>query len=291
MKEVGVVSNVAPMQSGKNAWLVWWPVLMGLAVLYLPTWWKLANGIWQSSNNSGGPEILAVSLFLIWKKRSVLISSGESARPIFGWMLLILGLLVYTLGRSQDIVLLEIGSQIPVLFGVLLVSKGLGATRSMLFPIAFLVFMLPLPGYVVDQLTGPLKQYVSLASEDILYTLGYPIARSGVTISIGQYQLFVADACSGLHSIFSLSALGLLYLYLMHYRSRIRNLVILASILPIAVGANIIRVIVLILITYYLGDEVGQGFAHEFTGMTLFVFALLFLFSIDKIIGLFSLDD
>src|SRR5207344_1473437 len=100
----------------------------------------------------------------------------------------------------------------------------------------------------------------SSAAENILHAAGYPIGRTGVVLIVGQYQLLVADACSGLNSMFSLSALGFLYLYLMRRASVLHNALIVASILPIAFAANIVRVLVLILVTYHFGDAAGQGF-------------------------------
>ena len=135
--------------------------------------------------------------------------------------------------------------------------------------------MIPLPGMLVDVITGPLKQQISELTEMVLYWADYPIARSGVTLSIGPYQLLVADACSGLNSMFSLSAMGLLYLYIMHYRSWIRNGVLIVSLLPIAFVANTVCVIILVLVTYYFGDEVGQGFVHKFASILLFFVSLL----------------
>jgi hypothetical protein len=70
--------------------------------------------------------------------------------------------------------------------------------------------MIPLPGIIVDAVTGPLKQWISVIVVELLYGVGYPIARNGVILTIGQYQMLVADACSGLHSMYSLSALGTL---------------------------------------------------------------------------------
>ena len=148
----------------------------------------------------------------------------------------------------------------------------------------FIVYLVPLPGIFVDAVTGPLKQNVSAIAEQILYTAGYPIARSGVMLTVGQYQMLVADACSGLNSMFSLSAVGLLYLYLMRHKSLLHNGLILASLLPIAFCANIIRVIFLILITYHFGDAAGQGFLHGISGMVLFVIALTFLLLLDAIL-------
>src|SRR5436309_1663020 len=120
----------------------------------------------------------------------------------------------------------------------------------------------------------------------LLYWAGYPIARSGVILSIGQYQLLVADACSGLHSMFSLAALGTLFMYMMGRTSRVHNAIMLAAILPIAFIANIVRVIILVLITYHFGDEAGQGFLHGTAGVVLMLVALGILFALDAVLKL-----
>ena len=230
--------------------------------------------------------VLIVALFLVWRNRAALLSPAtEKSSPALGWAVLIPGLLIYALGRSQDIILFEVGSQIPVLIGALLITTGFPAVRAMWFPLFFLIFMVPLPGFIVDAATGPLKQYISVIAENILYAVGYPIARNGVVLTIGQYQLLVADACSGLHSMFSLSAMGLLYLYLMQRTSAARNIILIASILPIAFAANVVRVMILVLVTYHFGDEAGQGFVHDFAGILLFVVGLLFLFALDGLLG------
>ena len=268
----------------------WWPVLLGLVVLYAPTYSMLAHGIWNSEEQAHGPIVLVVALFLIWQKRDIFLVdvSGQAAGPtntVFGWTLLVIGLLFYALGRSQEILLFEVGSQVPVILGALLITLGWRSVKALWFALFFLIFMIPLPGFVVDAATGPLKQYISVIAEQVLYAAGYPIARSGVTLTVGPYQLLVADACSGLHSMFSLSAMGLLYLYLMQHTSVARNVILMAAILPIAFAANIVRVMVLILVTYHLGDEAGQGFLHGFAGILLFVIGLLFLFALDGVLG------
>jgi exosortase len=120
----------------------------------------------------------------------------------------------------------------------------------------------------------------------VLYLFDYPIARTGVILTIGPYQLLVADACSGIHSIISLSALGFLYLYLMKHTSFARNAILVALVVPIAMLANVTRVMVLVLVTFHMGDEAGQGFVHGFAGMVLFVAALLLLFLVDAGLGL-----
>jgi exosortase B len=199
-------------------------------------------------------------------------------------LLLIAGLVVYILGNILDIRTLEIGALAPILAGTLLAMRGWPGLRKYWFMLLFIVYLIPLPGVFVDAVTGPLKQHISTIAEQILYLAGYPIARSGVVLTIGQYQLLVADACSGLNSMFSISAIGLLYLYMMGYKNWLHIGLILASLLPIAFCANILRVMFLVLVTYHFGDEAGQGFLHGFSGMVLFVVALLILLVLDALL-------
>jgi exosortase B len=262
--------------------LAWWPVIIGLLVLYLPTYYALMSGLWQSQDQAHGPIVLMVVLFLFWQKKDIFKSSSkERTQPVLGSLCLFLGLLCYVLGRSQDIVILDLGSQIPVIAGILLVTLGWRALISMSFPLFFIVFLLPLP---LDPLTLPMKMAVSYVTETILFWFNYPIARSGVILQIGQYQLLVADACAGMHTLISLEALGLLYLNLVKHDSAIRNIVLATLIIPISFTANVIRVITLTLITYYFGDEVGQGFIHGFAGMLLFIVALTIIMLVDAFI-------
>lgn len=279
----------APARSGLGGGLAgtWWPVALGLLALYVPTFVNVAGTLWQQEEHAHGPIVLVVALWLGWQQRRALApdAAGTGGRGA-GIVLVAFGLLCYVLGRSQDIVVLDVGSLLPVLAGTLLVAGGWPALRAFWFPLLFLVFMVPIPGVVLDALTGPLKQSVSQVAESLLYASGYPVARTGVVLSVGQYQLLVADACSGLNSMFSLTALGLLYLHVMKYPSAVRNGILLASILPIAFVANIVRVMILVLVTYHFGDEAGQGFVHGFAGMVLFVVALLLLFCLDSALGL-----
>jgi len=267
------------------AGLDWLPVLAGLLVLYVPTFYDFASGLWQEEDHAHGPIILAIVLWLIWRKREAFFTTAWNSAPASGLGLLVFGLLLYVVGRSNAITILESGSLMPVLAGTALAMRGWPLLRALWFPIFFVVFMVPLPGFFIDAVTGPLKQHVSEIAEQLLYAAGYPIARSGVILTIGQYQLLVADACSGLNSMFSLSALGLLYMYLMRRTSLLHNGIMLLSILPIAFAANVVRVVTLMLITYYYGDEAGQGFLHGAAGILLLVVALIVFFSLDAVLA------
>lgn len=262
----------------------WLVALAGFLVMYVPVYWWAANGIWKTDDHGHGPIILAVLAWLFWSIHKDLIALPARPMPLLGWPVFLFGLLLYVAGRAFNISILELGSQGVVVAGLLLLMRGWGAIRLAWFPVIYFIFMVPLPGMLVDAITGPLKMWISDIVETLLYAVGYPISRSGVILSIGQYQLQVADACSGLHSMFSLSALGTLFMYIMNRKSRLHNAVMLVSILPIAFVANIIRVIVLVLVTYHMGDEAGQGFLHGAAGMVLMIAALLFFFALDKLL-------
>jgi exosortase B len=205
-------------------------------------------------------------------------------------VLLSVGLFAFLAGKFFGVLVLEIGSQVFVAAGCLMLLGGHRALKAAGFPILFLIFLVPLPGHLIDAVTSSLKNVVSVIAEQVLYSMNYPIARSGVMITIGQYQLLVADACSGLRSMFSLSAIGFLYIYLMEYRNFRRNLLLAISLIPIAFFANLIRVMVLILVTYHFGDAAGQGFIHDFAGLGIFVFSIVALYSLDKTLGLLFFD-
>ena len=160
------------------------------------------------------------------------------------------------------------------------------ALRLALFPIFFLIFTVPLPGPLVAAVTGPLKAGVSFVASELLFALGYPVSRAGVILTVGPYLILVADACAGLTSMFSLEAVGLLYLNVVKHPSAARNALLAALVIPIAFIANVIRVLVLVLVTYHLGDAAGRGFLHGFAGMLLFVLALILIFATDQLIGL-----
>lgn len=259
----------------------------GLLLLYLPAYYDLAHTIWATDEQGHGPIILAVSLWLIYMKRHDLAALPARARPWLGWPLLVFALVLYALGRSQDIIMFEVGSQILLLTALLLVFKGWAALRLLWFPLFFMLFMVPLPEALVAAVTGPLKSAVSAVASELMYRAGYPVARSGVVMNVGPYQLLVADACAGLNSMFTLEALGMLYMNLMKYTNATRNIVLAALLIPTAFVANIVRVIILVLVTYHFGDAAGQGFVHGFAGIVLFLVALMLMLLLDRLLGLF----
>lgn len=274
-----------PAALDKRRWLPWIPIILGLVALYGPTLFDLFTTVWNSDEQGHGPIVLGIAIWLIWRRRVELFDGpAGTPRPVLGFACIVLASAFYFLGRTQDYLFFEAGSLIFMLIGVVLLMRGTTALKSVWFGLFFMLFMVPLPNSIVDLLTQPMKMAVSYMAESILFALGYPIARSGVMLLIGPYQLLVADACAGLHTLFTLEALGLLYLNVVRHASGIRNLVLAVLIVPISFSANVIRVMTLTLITYYLGDEAGQGFLHGFAGMVLFLSALMLIIAADSLV-------
>jgi exosortase B len=203
---------------------------------------------------------------------------------------LALALIAYALGLSQNSISVPVVSQVAVLAALILMFLGPRALRLVWFPLFFLLFMTPFPEAMVAEVTGPLKSAVSVVAANLLFNVGYPVSRVGVILNVGQYQLLVADACAGLHSMFTLEALGLLYLNLMNYTSMVRNTALSILVVPIAFVANVARVMILVLVTYHFGDAAGQGFVHDFAGMVLFLVGLALVLAVDKLLGLVFKD-
>lgn len=258
-------------------------IFAGLSVVYVPTFIDLFNGLWSDDRHAHGPIVFAVSLWFFYYKTKLLSKSNMAIipSPYIGWPILILGALLYIVGRSQTIYIFEVGSLLVVLLGIVLIFWGARVAKHFWFAFFFMLFMVPLPASVVDAVTQPMKIAVSYAADYVLYSLDYPVSRDGVMLNIGPYKLLVADACAGLNSLFTLEALGLLYLNVMRHESVFRNALLATLIVPISFASNVTRVIVLSLITYYWGDVAGQGFLHEFSGMVLFITALLLIILVD----------
>jgi exosortase len=258
---------------------------IGFAALTVPTMISLAQQSWSHEFGAYGPIVLVTGLWLLWRQVPELRHAGEPGSPWLTAAILILALASYAFGRAFDFLTLEAGGVYGA--GIAILQSRLGS-RILLrhwFPLLYLAFAIPPPGSVLADITAPLKQLVSLAATDWLHAFGVPVARQGVTIFVAQYQLLVEDACSGMNSIVGLVAVSLLYIYLMRGSNWVYSLILVAFVIPIAVIANIFRIMVVILLTYFFGNEVAQGILHFTAGMLLFATALACVFALDRLIA------
>jgi exosortase len=257
-------------------------VLLGFLALTVPTLGYIIDASWSTEAGGHGPIVLVTGLWLIWRNWDE-VRAVRTVPPLGRVMALFIPLLILAIAaKITQIIEIEgyivYGVVLAVLYGLI----GGRAMKILAFPLLYLAFIIPPPDTLVAAVTNPLKTLISEYSVKLLYKFGYPIGGQGVTIQIGQYQLLVAQACSGLNSIVSLSAITSFYVYLQRGVRPAYSLFLLTMILPVAVFANFIRVLILILLTYYAGEAAAQGFLHNFAGLTMFVTALLTIFAIDS---------
>lgn len=258
-----------------------WPALIGAAILLIPTLIAVATDSWTGEAGVHGPIVLATGIWLFARRWNELLEIRRPGRTGVLLAMLIPALLVYTFSRAFGFLATEVialgGAFIAIFYGWF----GGEALRRMWFPLLYMGFVVPMPGWVVTTLTSPMKEYVSLSATWLLGKAGYPIVREGVTLYVAQYQLLVEDACAGLNSLISLTAISLFYIYILHNASWRYALFLMLWIVPVALLANLVRVIILVLITYHMGNAAAQGFLHSTAGLVMFATALIGIFAVD----------
>ena len=262
-----------------------WPItpllVIGLCALVGPTLVGVARESWTTEQGAHGPLVLAIGIWLLSREWA---AARRLARPGNGVLVTILFAILlplYVFARVTSIIEIEGAAMYALLLTTALALWGGATLRRLWFPLFFLLFAFPPPDTSFAMLTQPLKIAVSETAVSLLHAVGYPVAGSGVTIQIGQYEMLVAAACAGLNSLISLTALGLFYTYIRHSSNFPYMLVLICFILPIAVIANLVRVLSLLLITYHFGEAAGQGFFHELAGLSMFASALIAISCID----------
>ncbi|WP_196221764.1 exosortase [Sphingobium sp. CAP-1] len=256
------------------------PMLMAVLAFLVPALLIVMRASWSTSQGAHGPIVLASGLWLLWREWRV----APAARPgRFGWAvaLLLPCLALYIFGMIVGIawlIWMGVGGSIIL---TLYALAGGERIRALWFPLLYLLCAVPPPARLTAPLTDFLTGWLSGVSVDLLWAAGFDVARSGVDLYIDQYELRMADACAGLNSLFSLFAIGMFYIYLRHRADWRYGLLLALIVPPVAVIANLARVLILMLITHYMGDAVAQGLLHETTGMVMFIVALLVLIAID----------
>jgi exosortase len=256
---------------------------LGCAMLVLPTMIQVARDSWSTEQGGHGPLVLATGLWALWRELRTQKIEPRPAPLLPSLLLVGFMLSLFVVARITGVIEVEAFAMYGVLISGAYMLLGPALVRTIWFPLVYLAFTLPPPDTVVTAVTQPVKIAISEWAVSLLYLLGYPVASSGVTIQIGQYQLLVAAACAGLNSIVTLTALCVFYVYLRHRSNPIAFLVIALAAIPVAIVSNFVRVIVLVLVTFYLGDAAAQGFLHDFAGLTMFAVALLTIFGVDKL--------
>ncbi len=268
-------------------WKAGWallPLFIGIVALVIPTMNGIAAVSWATEQGAHGPIVLAIAIWLFVRRWPKIRAAARPGSPWLGGLVLVALLLAYIMLRIVGSIVLESAALYGILVTTLYLLVGFSGMRQAWFPIVYFLFVLPPPGSLVAVATQPLRLQISALAVSLLSGIGLPVAQSGLLIYIGQYSLEVKAACGGLNSMISLSAIGLFYAYIRHSANAVYMAVLFCAILAMAILANFVRVLLLVLITYYLGNDAAQGFLHQFAGMTMFVVALSGTIAFDAIL-------
>lgn len=251
--------------------VLYWPVLVGLALQ-----WYL------DPNYSHGFLIPVMSAYFVWERRMKL--ARLTPQPTWwGLGVVLFGLLMLTIGQIGAELFLQRFSLVVVIAGLVLLILGCEVLRVLSFPIVFLIFMIPLPAIVLNAIAFPLQGFAAQTATSCLAALDIPVLREGNIIILARTTLEVAEACSGIRSLMSLLALGTAYAYFGE-RMMWKRWVLVATAVPVAIAANAFRVAGTGALAHYFGDEVAQGFYHDFSGWLVFVVAFVLLLGIGSVL-------
>jgi exosortase len=282
---VAVASLEKRTPSASRRWIQEAPLIAGAIAIGGPTLARLGSQVWTMEIGAHGPIVLATGAWLLWRKWGAMTEAAKPGNALITIAVTLASLALYVFGRAYDFISLEASGLYGFFLAVLHDRFGLKAMLKNWFPLFYLGLLLPAPGWVIDEFTAPLKLLVSYLATSIVEQFGIPIVRQGVTMTVGVYQLLVEDACSGMNSLIGLVAITLFYIYLLRNASARYATFLVCLIVPIAIAANVVRIVTLILLTYFFGDAVGQGFLHVTAGLVLFAISLTLMFAIDSVVS------
>jgi exosortase len=256
---------------------------LGFGFLYRHVVAKLVHDWGTDDNYSHGFLIVPVAIYLAWERRAKL--ADALPRPsTAGLLVVVLSVLVLAAGTLGAELFLTRVSMLGVLAGGILFVYGWQHLRILIFPLAFLLLMIPIPSIVFNEIAFPLQLLASRFGEVVLTLAGVPVLREGNVITLSNTTLEVAEACSGIRSLISLLTLAIVYGYLVDRRPWARVALALAS-APVAIVANGIRVAGTGIAAHVFGPAAAQGFFHEFSGWLVFVVAFVLLFGVQRLIA------
>jgi exosortase len=264
------------------------PLALGLSAILALLYWPILRDLvaqwWDDANYNHGFLIPVFSAFLVWRERRRL-AAIPLAPTSFGLAVLLGGIALLLLGDIGAENFLMRSSLIVILAGLVLFMAGRGILRAVLFPLGYLLFMIPLPGILFYAITFPLQRIAAEQAAWALDLLGVPVLLDGNIIHLSQISLGVTEACSGIRSLISLLAGAAAWAYLMLPAGWL-SVLFVATAIPITIVANSARVVATGLIGQWFGVEYASGFFHEFAGWVVYIFAFACLILVYGLIQL-----
>ncbi len=247
-------------------------VAVSAGIMFGPTFCRLATLGWIQADYTHAYFIFPIFIWLVARKKKLLAKSEDLS--LFGAVLFTAGLTVYVFSALSRFMFLEGVSLVVVVWGLFKLKFTRESYKKILFPLAYLIFLIPPPKLVIDTVTSPLKIISTDGSYFLLKLVHLPVSVHGAILKVGEYELFVADACSGFRSMVTLLALGALYSYLQPLSAK-KKWTLFLSTIPLGIAGNTLRLFLTGCIAHFAGIRYAEGFFHELSGAVMFIFTVL----------------
>ncbi|MFC1937293.1 exosortase/archaeosortase family protein [Chloroflexota bacterium] len=257
------------------------PILVGatLLALYSPVFLWLITVWFNSPYYTHGFAVLPISAFIAWKKRGELVRKKPSWA---GSVVFLAGLIVYGTSFILRVYWLSAFSFIITASGLAIYLYGVRAARTLMFPICFLIFMVPLP--FLGQLGLFMQSISARGSASLVAAVGIPVTRTGAEVCLADSAFIIGMPCSGMNTLIALLALAAIFVYIVNGPYYKRG-ILLALAFPVAIGANIMRIALLLVIAHFWGTEAAMTFFHGFSSLGLFLIAFAILAFFSRLLG------
>ncbi len=265
------------IEYGSRTWIVWPAVFVSLILLlYASVLNHLFLQWWTDADYGHGFFVPLFSAYVLWRERERWTKTVVKPAN-FGFVVMIGAIGLLLLGSLGAELFISRFSLLVLLGGLILFLAGWRMLRAVSFPLAYLIWMIPIPVIIYNQITFPLQLIASRLATSWLELAQVPVLRDGNILVLSNYSLEVVEACSGIRSLMTLTALAVAYGYLVSPQRWVRYALAVLMV-PIAILTNAIRIMVGGILAHRFGPAAAEGFLHEFSGWAIFLVAVLLMF-------------
>jgi exosortase len=270
-------TQILPASWKSRSWVVWFTILLSLLVLLYASVLKLLVAQWWTDPNYGhGFFVPLFSGYILWHQRERWTKS-EIEPSNFGLLVMLGAVALLFIGSLGAELFTSRFSLLVLIAGIILFLAGWKMLRAVVFPLAFLIFMIPIPVIIYNQITFPLQLIASRLATVWLEVVGVPVLRDGNVLVLSNFSLEVAEACSGIRSLMSLIALAVAYGHLAEPRRWVRYALVVLMV-PSAIVTNAMRIMGAGVLAHKFGPQAAEGFLHQFSGWVVFLATLVLIF-------------